>query len=215
MNEFDYDIGPCIEAFVNHTTFRSWEQWIYEPLNRWDKSYYRRCDYFDKIAKQLEGDFKRKGYIFIYNTGDLRDKLLIWAYTVDKEHTIHYGTRLIIPAPKHRNKQKDIDEYYDIFDEINFGIAYNNDFKEENLFCSEVARSYFFGNLITFLYRIIDTNRSPHIKKYDDEEAQAKQAEIDRLLEEGVLTVDFKGRLKKSNKVSEDPYLDQIDYDYD
>ncbi len=215
MNQDYYDTGPCVEAFVNHYVFKSWEQWIYESFDRWDPRSCRRCDYFHHIAAQLEGDFKRKGYLFIHNHGDLRDKLLVWAYAIDKEFSIHYGTRLTIPAAKHRNTQKDHDEYFNNFNECILGEEYNRDFKEESLFCSSQARTYFFLNLISFLYRLIDINRSPHIKKYDDEEARAKEEEIERLLDEGVLTLDFKGRIKKSNKLSDDPYPEQIDYDYE
>ena len=205
----------CIEAFVHRVVFKSWEQWIYEPMNRWDPRWGKRCNIFDHFATILEGDFKRKGYLFIYSKDDLRDKLLIWGYTIEKEFFNSVGVNLIMPPPKHRDKQKDKEEFFENFHEIELAMIYDKELNEENLFISENSRTYFFANLVAFLYRLIDTDRSPHIKKYDLEEARAKQEEIDRLLNEGILTVDYKGRLKKSNKISDDPYLDQIDYEFD
>ncbi len=222
----DNDSERCVEAFVHRVFFKSWKDWLYEPLNRWEyylqneddpnsvrKTLLRRCDHFDNMAYILEKDFGRKGYTFIYDMDDLRDKLLVWAYTVDKEFFIHYGTRLVIPDPKHRNTQKDYDEYYTTFDELNLGIFYSREFDDEALFSSDRARLYFFDHLIRFLYRLIDITRSPHIKQYDDEEARAKEEEIQKLLEDGTYVLDFKGRLKKSDKSSEDPYLDQMNYE--
>ncbi len=228
MNNYnnDNDSERCVEAFVHRIFFKSWKDWLYEPLNRWEyylqkkedpnsvkKVQLRRCDHFDLMAEVFEGDFGRKGYKFIYNIDDLRDKLLVWAYTVDKEFFIHYGTRLIMPGAKHRNTQKDYDEYYTTFDELNLGIFYSKEFNDESLFSSDRARLYFFDNVISFLYRLIDIKNSPHIKKYDEEEAREKEEEIQKLLEDGSLVLDFKGRLKKTNKSSEDPYLDQINYE--
>lgn len=204
------DTGPCVEAFVNHYHFKSWEQWSTEYLDRWSLNC-RRCDYFSDIANALSKNYWYNGYKFIYSNHELTNKLMIWAYTIDKEHSQHYGNRLIIPSPTHRNSEKDKYEYNQKFNDIDTGQFYSKKFNDEALFNSEIAKDYFWNNLIYFLYRLIDITNSPYIKRYDAEEARAKEEEIERLLQEGVLTIDARGRLKKTDKTN----MEDLDSSYD
>jgi len=200
------DTGQCIEAFVHHYRFKSWEQWTTEYLNRWEKTV-RRCDYFLDITRHLISDYNHNGYKFIYGINDLCGKIMVWAYTIDKEYSQHYGTRLTMPPAKHRNSQKDKDEYNLKFNEADMNKFYSKKFADENLFNSELAKDYFWYMLSYFLYRLIDIKESPHIQRYDAEEERAKEEEIERLLQEGVLTLDARGRIKKTDKLD----LEDID----
>lgn len=210
MNNNYEDNGPCVEAFVNHYLFIPWSDWTTEYLDRHNKTC-RRCDYFYDIADQLETDYYNSGYKFIYNTNVLTNKLMVWAFTIDKEHGEHDGTRLIVPGPLHRNLEKDQNEYDDKFNNLEISRFYSTTFNDEALFKSSVARDYFWNNLSCFLYRIIDIENSPHIRKYDLEEERAKEEEIDRLLEDGFLKIDDHGRLRQTEKGLAEDY----DYNWD
>ena len=199
------DTGPCVEAFVNHYSFKSWEQWSTEYLDRWSRNY-TRSYYFNDIVHTLSDDYWSNGYKFIYSNYDLTSKLMIWAYTIDKEHSQHYGTRLIIPDPKHRNSDKDRYEYDQKFQDFTVANFYSKKFNDEALFNSNIACDYFWNNLAYFLYRLIDITNSPYIKRYDAEAAKEKEEEIERLLHEGVLTIDARGRLKKTDKTDMEEY---------
>ena len=207
--DFD-DTGPCVEAFVNHYVFKSWEQWTTEYLDRWSRDC-RRCEYFYDIAHTLTDNYWVSGYKFIYSIHELTNKLMIWAYTIDKEYSQHYGTRLTIPSPTHRNSEKDKYEYDQKFRDIDISNFYSKKFNDEALFNNFVARDYFWTNLAYFLYRLIDITNSPFIKRYDAEEAREKEEEIERLLHEGVLTIDARGRLKKTDKTD----FEDLDSSYD
>ncbi len=205
FNTIEDDVGRCVEAFVNHYMFKSWDNWLYEYLDRWTRDC-RRCDYFFDLTDMIIKDYDRNGYRFIHGFEELTGKIMVWAYTIDKEFSEHYGNRLIIPGPKHRNSQKDKEEYDQKFRDSSICNYYSQKFNDEALFNSQSAKDYFWLNLAYFLYRLIDITNSPHIKRYDEEERRAKEEEIERLLHEGILTVDSKGRLKKSDKTDPEDY---------
>ncbi len=206
------DVGSCVEAFVNHYSFKSWNTWLYEYLDRWTRDC-RRCDYFLDLTDMIVKDYDRSGYMFTLSLNELTGKIMIWAYTIDKEYSQHYGNRLIIPGPKHRNSEKDREEYDQKFQDIAISNYYSKKFNNEALFNSLNARDYFWNNLAYFIYRLIDITNSPFIKRYDEEERKAKEEEIERLLFEGVLTVDAKGRIKKTDKMTPEEYEQSNDRD--
>ncbi len=169
--------------------FRSWEQWLHQDLEP-DKRHERIGD----IATVIFNNFLDKGYYLQIDKNTLFNKILVWAYALDKQFYLYSCPELTMNGPQHRDLQKDRENYEKIFETASYW-NYMRSWADKDLFATLHASSYFWANLPFFVYRFIDMENSRYVKQYDDEDKQIEDEEVASLIEQGVLFMDKKGRL--------------------
>ena len=174
---------------IHQRHFKPWEEWLHQNLGR-DKRHERIGD----IATVIFNNFLDKGYYLLIDKNTLFNKILVWAYTVDKQFYLYSSPELTMDGSQHRDLQKDRNNYEHEFD-TNLYWNYMRSWADTDLFATLHASSYFWANLPYFVYRFIDMDQSPYVKKYDEEEAKIDEEEIEHLIEEGILYRDKKGRI--------------------
>jgi hypothetical protein len=186
-------------------TFKPWDEWLNTRLCRWTSSEIRLTRLLE-IHKSIVDAFAHKGYRCIIGDNTLRDKLLTWAYVVDREYFYESCPALVLPLPKHRNTQLDKDEYeynfdYDFWD--NMKKYYD---KDNDLFYRERAAIFFWANISDFYYRQLDLVNSRIVKDYDERERLIDEAETEKLIFDGVLARDRKGRIVSARQVEDETF---------
>jgi hypothetical protein len=185
--------------------FKPWHEWLNTRLCRWTTSEIRLTRLLD-VHKCIVDGIAHKGYKFIIGTDTLRDKLLTWAYVVDREFFYESCPGLVLPLPKHRDTQLDKDEYeyhldYDFWDNIKKYYDKDND-----LFYRENAATFFWANIGVFYYRYLDLVNSRIVHEYDERERLIDEAETEKLISEGVLARDKKGRIVSARQVEDETF---------
>ena len=182
---------------IHQRHFKTWDQWLNQTLG-WSDDSDKRHERIADIASVIFSNFSDKGYHLIIDKTTLFNKILVWAYTVDKEFYVHSSPYLTMDPPQHRDYQKDRDNYdytFDAYTYWNSMCSWADHGPCNNLFATLNASSYFWANLPYFVYRFIDVTYSPFIMKYDEKDKMAEDEEIASLVEKGILFIDKKGRV--------------------
>lgn len=193
MQEINQTREDEIFNAIHRREFISWDNWLNQKLGSLsepDKRYERFAD----ITTTIFNNFKDTGYYLLLDKSTLFNKILVWAYTIDKQFYLYSSPDLTMDSPTHRDYQKDRDNYDRAFDIANYWTLIRS-WADSMLFATLNASSYFWANLPFFIYRFIDIAHSPYINKYDEEEKKVEDEEIESLIEQGILFVDKRGRL--------------------
>jgi hypothetical protein len=199
---------PLTEREIMTTTyglaFKHWDHWLNTNLCRWTPQGTRLQKLLEVYTSIYEA-ITNKGYKFKLDRNTFRDKFLTWAYVVDREYYYESCPSLVLPAALHRDSQLDRDEYDYIFDSDFWYTMQEYYDKENELFGTDRAATFFWANLRVFAYRYIDMINSRIVQDYDEREQLIEEAQIEQLIFEGVLARDKKGRLVSAKQV-EDEY---------
>lgn len=193
-----------ITTNIYRLTFKPWDEWLNTRLCRWT-SIELRLSRLLEIHKAIVDTIGHKGYKFIIGIDALRDKLLTWAYVVDREFFYESCPGLVLPLAKHRDTQLDRDEYEYSLDSGFWDNMKKYYDKDNNLFYREGAAIFFWANINVFYYRYLDLVNSRIVKEYDERERLIDEEETEQLIFDGVLARDRKGRIVSSRQI-EDEY---------
>lgn len=196
MQEITPRLLDEIQNHIYQRDFLTWDYWLNQRLGVHDSSD-KRHERIADIAITIFNNFHDRGYYLQIDKSTLFNKILVWAYTIDKEFYMYSSPYLTMDPPKHRDLQKDIENYEYTFNALTYWNNMRSWADPENcqLFATIHASSYFWANLSYFVYRFIDITRSPFVNRYDEEEKKIEDEEIESLIEQGIMCLDKKGRL--------------------
>ncbi len=198
-----------IQILEHNLEFKKFDIWINEPLDRWSNPKKLRAAMIQSIADVLFEWIDFKDYKLNCNIDAFTSKIATLAYYIDSQFFYDPDVILLFGKPKHRNLEKDWNEYNYVFD-TDFWYDIKHIFEptyDSMLFYSNRASEYFWTSLPEYIYKLLDIANSPYVQAYDARDKQIEDDYINSMIEEGILFIDKKGRVVAVNK--NDPYGDE------